>query len=166
MPSLSSARSDDDVSGAARTVVVLDCDLQDDVAVQGGPVDSEAQARRLQRTTDALREELAARGLYRVLDTAPASRLIADYKKSQQLSQCNGCEIEIAQALGGDRVMVCWVDKVSNLIINVNIGVSDVATGRKLFVRSADLRGNTDDSWLRAVRRLARQIEEGGLHRR
>jgi hypothetical protein len=149
-----------------RSIVVLDFDLQDDTAIQGGPVDTVAQERRLGLINAALRKELIDRKLYRVIDNAPAAQRIAETRKQQDLHACNGCERDIARELGGERVMVCWVDKVSNLIININIGVTDVETGKKLLIRSADVRGNTDDSWLRAIRRLAGEIEEKGLHKR
>jgi hypothetical protein len=55
-------------------------------------------------------------------------------------------------------VLVGWVQKVSNLILNVNAGVKAVETGRLLLVRSVDMRGNTDASWERAARRLAQEI--------
>jgi hypothetical protein len=48
------------------------------------------------------------------------------------------------------------VQKVSNLILNMNIYVRDVADGRVLASMSADMRGNTDESWSRTVDWLVR----------
>jgi hypothetical protein len=48
------------------------------------------------------------------------------------------------------------VQKVSNLILNVNIYVRDVATENLVARMSADFRGNTDESWSRAVEYLVR----------
>ena len=48
----------------------------------------------------------------------------------------------------------CWVQKVSNLILNLNLRVEDVASGRMLFQRSVDIRGNTDLSWRRGATAL------------
>jgi hypothetical protein len=39
------------------------------------------------------------------------------------------------------------VQKVSNLILNINLYMEDVQTGRMEFARSVDIRGNTDESW-------------------
>jgi len=39
------------------------------------------------------------------------------------------------------------VQKVSNLILNINVYMEDVATGNLEFVKSVDIRGNTDESW-------------------
>ena len=50
----------------------------------------------------------------------------------------------------------CWVQKVSNLILNLNIEVRDAATDQPVYASSVDIRGNTDESWLRAVDWLVR----------
>jgi hypothetical protein len=46
------------------------------------------------------------------------------------------------------------VQKISNLILNINLRVEDVATGKAVFQRSVDIRGNTDLSWRRGVKSL------------
>lgn len=149
-----------------KSIVVMDFDLQDDTAIQGGPVDAEAQEKRLRLILAELKKQLTEKNLYRVIDNANIAADIAKAQEKTALSECNGCEVDIAKKAGAERVMACWVDKVSNLIINVNVGVKDVKTSQILYVRSADLRGNTDDSWLRAVKRVARDIEEQKLHLR
>jgi hypothetical protein len=149
-----------------KSIVVMDFDLQDDTAIQGGPVDAEGQEKRLRLILAELKRQLADKNLYRVIDNPGIAAAIAKEKEKTALSECNGCETDIAKNASAERVMVGWVQKVSNLIININVGVKDVASNQILYVRSADLRGNTDDSWLRAVRRLARDIEEHKLHSR
>jgi Protein of unknown function (DUF2380) len=149
-----------------KSIVVMDFDLQDDTAIQGGPVDKESQEKRLGLILVELKQQLGDRKLYRVIDNAAVAADIAKAKAGQMLSECNGCEVEIAKAAGAERVMAAWVHKVSNLIISVNVGVKDVRSRQTLYVRSADLRGNTDDAWLRAVRRLAREIDEQRLYAR
>jgi hypothetical protein len=64
-----------------------------------------------------------------------------------------------------ERVARCWVQKVSNLILNINIEVS-TAQDEVLYTTSVDIRGNTDESWLRGVRRLVDNIEARNLHLR
>ena len=46
------------------------------------------------------------------------------------------------------------MQKVSNLILNVNLVIEDAATGRPLRAGSVDIRGNTDKSWQRGLRYL------------
>jgi len=110
--------------------------------------------RRIALVSAELARELEARGMYRILKT------------SHELLGCNGCEIDIAKALGAERVGLCWVQKVSNLILNLNLEVRSVATGETVYAKSVDIRGNTDESWLRGVRRLVDNIEERGHHLR
>jgi len=113
-----------------------------------------------------LAKELERRGMYRVLDPAPAAKLIERLKASSDLRACNGCELDIAKALGAERVALCWVQKVSDLILNVNIEVRDAAGGATLYAKSVDIRGNTDESWLRGVRRLVDNVQEREHHLR
>jgi len=48
------------------------------------------------------------------------------------------------------------VQKVSNLILNMNVYVREADSGRLAAAASADFRGNTDESWSRALDWLAR----------
>lgn len=142
------------------TIAVLDFEIEDDTVAQGGVSDTAAQERRLVLVANTLRRDLAEGGMFEVVDLAPARDLIDRTRALQWLHTCNGCELEIARALGADLVLVGWVQKVSNLILNVNAGVKAVSTGRIVMIRSVDLRGNTDESWGRAAHRLAQQIRE------
>ena len=122
--------------------------------------------RRIVLITTELARELEGRGMYRVLDRAPAAQLIERFKASHELRACNGCEIDIGKTLGAERIALCWVQKVSNLILNINVEVRSVATGETLYVKSVDIRGNTDETWLRGVRRLVENIQERNYHMR
>jgi len=110
--------------------------------------------RRLALVSAELARQLELRGMHRVL------------KSSHEPLGCNGCEIDVAKALGAERVALCWVQKVSNLILNLNIEVLSVATGETVYAKSVDIRGNTDESWLRGVRRLVDNIEARNHHLR
>jgi hypothetical protein len=52
--------------------------------------------------------------------------------------------------------MTALVQKVSALILNINIFVRDTHSGRLIASMSVDLRGNTDESWSRALSYLLR----------
>jgi hypothetical protein len=98
-----------------------------------------------------LRARLAASDRYRLVDTAPAAGQIAHagYWRS-----CQGCEVPIAAALGADLALVGWVQKVSNLILNLNLTIRDVRTRELVFAGGVDIRGNTDESWRHGIRYL------------
>ncbi|HEX4585337.1 MAG TPA: DUF3280 domain-containing protein [Burkholderiaceae bacterium] len=117
---------------------------------------------RLPVITAQLRDSLQSKGLYRVLDTEPARPLIQDLSARENLRDCNGCEQQIGRALKADRVLVGWVQKVSNLILNINIRIEDVSSGATVLQKSVDIRGNTDDSWRRGVDALVRDMVEKG----
>ena len=142
-----------------KTLAVLDFDLVDDQH-ELSPATVEYQ--RLRAIRDQLQEELARSGLYRVVDLAPARDLIRKHQSVAQLHACNGCELDIARLLHADRVLVGWVQKVSNLILNINVEVKEVATGAVLLNKSVDLRGNTDETWRRGVSSLVRSMVEKG----
>ena len=52
------------------------------------------------------------------------------------------------------------MQKVSNLILNINIEVKDVASGKTLYTKSVDRRSNSDKSWLRGIRYMVDSIAE------
>ena len=100
-------------------------------------------------------------GLYRVLDPAPAQALIDESLAAQAfLFKCSDCAQRIGRAVGADLVMVSWVQKVSELILNLNVEVLRVADGRSLLVKSVDMRGNTDVAWDRGARYLVKQLAD------
>ena len=99
-------------------------------------------------------------GLYRVLVNAPAADYIAKLKSAQELRACNGCELDIGKRLGADLVLTAWVQKVSNLILNINIEIKRVASGQTILNKSVDIRGNTDQSWSRGISYMVRDMVE------
>jgi hypothetical protein len=140
--------------GAAPVVVaVLDFELVD-TSLEGASYGvDEAEARRLVLVSDLLRELLAQSGEYRIVDTTPASEMIAD---AGLIRGCNGCDIAIAGFLGAERVMTGTVHKASTLILGIEVTERDVSTGGTLRVAAAQIRGNTDQSWTHGLRWLVR----------
>jgi hypothetical protein len=137
-----------------QSIAMPDCTLIDDNAAYNDAETNRAQSARLAMVSGALRDDVLERGLFRVADNAPAHDLIASLQGAQDMSACNGCELRVARQLGTSRVGVCWVQKISNLILNINLRVEDAAGGTTLFQRSVDMRGNTDQSWRRAAKAL------------
>jgi hypothetical protein len=137
------------------TVAVLPFELIDE---QRELAPASVEYTRLPVITRQLGDGLQANGLYRVMDSAPAQPLIDELRSHESLYDCNGCELAIGKALKADRVLVGWVQKVSNLILNINIRVENVSTGTVVLQKSVDIRGNTDDSWRRGVDALLRDM--------
>ncbi|HEV2677431.1 MAG TPA: DUF3280 domain-containing protein [Aliidongia sp.] len=98
-----------------------------------------------------LRDALAQSGRYRIVDLAPVQ---AALDKAPELRNCNGCELPLARQVGAHQAAVAWVQKVSNLILNINLKIEDATTGARVRAGSVDIRGNTDESWTRGLRFL------------
>ena len=145
---------------APKSAAVMDFELIDDMRDYETEDAKAAQERRLALVSNALRHEFDQRGMYRTADNNAAAKLITDQKALQNLRNCNGCELDIGRALGTDVVILGWVQKVSNLILNVNIEVKDVTSGKTLYTKSVDLRGNTDKSWLRGIHYMVDSVAE------
>jgi hypothetical protein len=105
------------------------------------------EQQRLHHMAERLRRELAESGRYRIVDIGPK----AGEASGSNLQACGGCDADLAKALGAQLAITGTVQKVSNLILNVNIYGRDADTGRLIFGGSADMRGNTDESWFRAL---------------
>ena len=126
---------------------LIDTSLQGEM--NGPRTDEQA---RLLRAGDQVRKELADSGKFRVLDIAPVNAAA----HGSNLQACGGCDVKLAGELGADLAMTGVVQKVSNLILNINLYLRDVHTGQLVAAASADMRGNTDESWSRATAYLVR----------
>lgn len=141
-----------------RSLAVLDFELVDD---QNNPLTKAAQEVRLRNATQQLERELAERQLYRIVALAPAQELLRKLRAQQEfMYRCDDCAAQVGKLLGVDLVMATWVQKVSELILNVNVQILDVKAEKVVFSKSVDMRGNDDVSWTRAVRFLVRDMAE------
>ena len=140
-----------------KTIAMLDFELIDDTLETAKDA---AQKARLTMISQQLRAAFTENHLYQVLDNAPAAALIEDLSGRFALHDCNGCDVDIGKALKADRVMTAWVQKVSNLILNVNIRIRDVRTDLVVVNKSVDIRSNTDESWTRGINYMVRSMVE------
>lgn len=116
------------------------------------PVPSDAaDTARLKRVSAELRDLLQRRGLFTVVSTDPVRNEVA---KSADLRRCNGCAEDLARKLGADVAITGEVQKVSNLILNLNVYVKQLAGNVPEKAYSVDLRGDTDESFDRGIRFL------------
>jgi hypothetical protein len=100
---------------------------------------------RIDMLNDLFRQKLDHSGRFTIVPiAAPLQRQVAAAPK---IGGCNGCERGFAKAAGGHWAAWGTVQKVSNLILNINVYMEDAATGKLEFVKSVDIRGNTDESW-------------------
>jgi hypothetical protein len=77
-------------------------------------------------------------------------------KQKTRITGCNGCQIEWAREAGADLAVSGTVQKVSNLILNEKVYIDDTKNRSRFFSQSVDIRGNTDESWVRGMHYLLR----------
>ncbi|MGO9545541.1 MAG: DUF3280 domain-containing protein [Rhodomicrobium sp.] len=111
-----------------------------------------AEKARLQRLGETLRKRLSESGLVQVADIGP----VEAQARSFNLQACGGCDGDLAKKVGAELSLTGTVQKVSDLILNENIYIRDVASGEIVAAMSADMRGNTDESWSRTLNWLIR----------
>jgi hypothetical protein len=131
----------------AQSVAVFDFELIDtslEGAIRGARPDEQA---RLARLSDQLRQVFRDSGRFSLVDIAP----IASEAQASNLQACGGCDMRLAQRIGAELAITGTVQKVSNLILNMNIYVRDTSSRATIAAMSADMRGNTDESWSRAL---------------
>jgi hypothetical protein len=133
-------------------VAIFDFELLDTslVGAANGPRADEHG--RLAKLGNELRRRLAESGRVDVIDIAS----VAAASHESNLYACGGCDVDLARKLGAKYSIVGWVQKVSNLILNLNVVVRDTGSGKMVWGKSVDMRGNTDESWSRALDYLVR----------
>lgn len=86
---------------------------------------------------------------YRLIDVEPARKEI---DRVVNLAKCYGCDTRIATQLGADYALVGEVQKVSDLILAINLQLRAADSGEMVKGGVVDIRGNTDESWQRGMR--------------
>ncbi len=86
---------------------------------------------------------------FTLADLAPVAE---ELDRTTNPAKCYGCDLRMGAKLGAGYVLVGEVQKVSNLILSMNLVMRDVANGQMVRGLSVDIRSNTDDSWARGMR--------------
>lgn len=135
---------------SAEKVVVLDPELYD----TSGEGVREEQQKRLGMVGEQLRTALRESGRFEMVDAAP---IRARLQGGPPLRTCATCAPDAAAELGADLAVMTTVHKVSNLILSITVALREASPkGGTRAVHSAEIRGNTDESWERGLRWLLR----------
>ena len=113
-----------------------------------------AERARLASIESLFKAKLEASGRYRVV-SVPAD-VAAKIAAGPEIGACGGCELEYGRQLGADYTAWIVVQKVSDLILNINVYMADIAARKLAFVHSVDIRGDTDESWIRGLTYLVK----------
>jgi hypothetical protein len=108
-----------------------------------------AERARLKSIADLFKSELEASGQYRFVPIPPEAA--AKMAAGPEIGNCGGCEFNYGKQLGGDFAAWIVVQKVSDLILNINVYMADVQARKLKFVHSVDIRSNSDESWTRGL---------------
>ena len=79
---------------------------------------------------------------------SPAAGRIGDHLS------CEQCLLDIARDMGGQVAVIGKVNKISTLILSMDIVVRDLADGKVIARGTADIRGDNDRAWLRGMQWL------------
>jgi Protein of unknown function (DUF2380) len=115
---------------------------------------TEAERARLASIKELFKSELEASGRYKFVPVPAAAA--AKIAAGPQIGNCGGCEFDYAKQLGAEFAAWIVVQKVSDLILNINVYMADVAARKLAFVHSVDIRDNTDESWARGMTYLVK----------
>jgi Protein of unknown function (DUF2380) len=105
------------------------------------------EERRLATVTEELRRLIAGSGAFEVVDASPVAKKAASYN----LEACGNCGDDFAREVGARYAVTGEVRKVSELIMSMHVYVRDAEKAVPVAIASVDLRGNTDESWKRAI---------------
>ena len=150
-------------ASAQATLVLLEFEFVEEMQ---DPRTAQSDQNRLVLVNEELNRQIAACAAFQVIDEAPAQAIISQARsRMAYVHRCNEKKKKIGAAVDAQFVLFPWVQKVSNLILNLNAEIRSAATDRVVVARSVDIRGNTDRSWMRGAKALAVRICELDGHR-
>ena len=144
--------------GRVKTVALLNVEFVNDH--EDLEPTTSAERARLTSIASLFKAKLEASGRYGFVSIpADAAAKIA---AGPEIGACGGCEFNYGKELGADYAAWIVIQKVSDLILNINVYMGDVATRKLTFVHSVDIRGDTDESWTRGLTYLLKNYLLGG----
>ena len=137
-------------------LAVLPFEIEDNSGEVGAPDRHDAM---LAALTRFVIEDIAAAGIFDVVDAARVKLAVTAAATGTFLRACNGCERDIAKSVGADAVMIGWIFKMSSLVLSLHVVVKDVATGKILYAKTFDFRGDNEKAWKRAADYMVKSLE-------
>lgn len=128
----------------------------DPLMVLATPKASPAEVERLALAGEELKRLLGERLGYEVVDLSP---LAGEIRQAAPFHKCDGCEADIARKAGAELVVSGNIQKITLMILNLNLMVREVAGGAVKGSYTYPLRDNSDDGWLRGVRRAVEDMQ-------
>jgi hypothetical protein len=139
-------------ASSPKSVAVLNIQFLNDHADLEPTTDAERA--RLASALSLLKAKLETSGQYRIVSIPADEQTKID--AGPEIGSCGGCEYDYGKQVGAEYAAWIVVQKVSDLILNMNVYIGDVAARKLTFVHSVDIRGNTDESWTRGLTYLVK----------
>ncbi len=117
---------------------------------------TEDETKRLAMIENTLKAKLQESGKYAFVEVPQDVR--SKIETGQDIAQCGGCGTEYGKQLGAKHIAWGTVQKVSNLILNINVYMANVDDQKVTFMKSVDIRGNTDETWDQGINYMTRYI--------
>jgi Protein of unknown function (DUF2380) len=150
------ARAEED---APQTLAILPFEIDDNSGEVGSPHRHDAMLAALTRIVG---EEIEAAHAYKVVRQALVDKAVAAENSGTYLRSCNGCELAIGRRAGADKVMIGWIFKMSSLVLTLHVAIEDVATGKQVYARAFDFRGDNEKAWRRAAKYMVGTLAKSG----
>jgi len=132
---------------AIQKIVFLGVKFQNDHESQEPT--SEAERSRIKSLEDIFKSKLQETNRYKFLELP--NEIKAKIEHGVIIGDCGGCEYDFGTDSAADISSWIVVQKVSNLILNINLYMADTKNRKISFSQSVDIRGNTDESWRRGM---------------
>lgn len=120
---------------------------------------SNAERRRAELLDKILVEKLEATGRFQFISIPET--IATQINAGPYIGECNGCEIDYGRKLKADLIAWGTVQKVSNLILNLNVYIASVHSGQMTYIKSVDIRGNSDRSWTKGLKWMLKHYMPG-----
>lgn len=113
---------------------------------------TEADKARLPHLSDMLRQLLTDSGRYQMVSTDP----LKAKAQSEDLRSCGGCADDYARKVGAQVAITGQIQKVSNLILNINVYIKDLDAKAPEKAYSVDIRGDNEESFDHGIKYLVK----------
>jgi len=132
-------------------IAVFDFELEDSSAGAGIAGDQAADATSMSAANAEVRRVIEQSGRYRLVDVSAAN---AAAVRDHDLRGCNGCEAQVASALGAEQSLFGVIRRISRTEYVIGFQLRDAKSGALIAARDTGLRMGANYSWSRGASRL------------
>ena len=131
----------------------MSIDLPPDALPTMPPKPKPDEVKRLALVTAELQALLGKSGRYVPVDLSAEKDKIED---KSPFHKCNGCEADLAKAVGADIAVTGLIHKVSESLLSITVMLRGAESGDVMGAMNVSIMEYNDEGWLRGVRWLVR----------